>query len=59
MGAVRGDSSVPEERIITNYDFSKSFRPRKNSNAHGHDDVAVAVGLIGERPHLAGGLFVF
>jgi hypothetical protein len=29
------------------------------SNAHGHDDVAIAVGLVGERAHLAGGLFVF
>ncbi len=26
------------------------------SDAHGHDDVAVAVRLIGERTHLAGGL---
>src|SRR5882762_7306808 len=32
---------------------------RGESNAHGHDDVAVAVGLVGERAHLPGGLFVF
>jgi len=31
---------------------------RKSSDTHGHDDVAVAVGLIGERAHLPGGLFV-
>src|SRR6266404_10005503 len=31
---------------------------RDPSDAHGHDDVAVAVGLIGERTHLAGGLFI-
>ena len=29
------------------------------SDAHGHDDVAVAVGFVGEGAHLAGGLFVF
>src|SRR5690242_3331242 len=32
-------------------------RARK-SNAHGHDDVTIPVGLVGERTHLAGGLFV-
>jgi hypothetical protein len=30
----------------------------KKSDAHGHDDVAVAVGFVGEGAHLAGGLFV-
>ena len=33
-------------------------RNEKNSNAHGHDDVAVAVQFVGERAQLAGGLFV-
>ena len=28
------------------------------SNTHGHDDVAVAVRFVGERAHLAGGLFI-
>src|SRR5438552_19213675 len=28
------------------------------SDAHGHDDVAVAVRLISQRAHLPGGLFV-
>jgi hypothetical protein len=28
------------------------------SDAHGHDDVAVAVGFVGEGAELAGGLFV-
>src|SRR5580704_1263935 len=28
------------------------------SDAHRHDDVAVAVAFVGERAHLAGGLFV-
>src|SRR6202142_1515005 len=30
-----------------------------DSNAHWHDDVAVARGFVGKRPKLAGGLFVF
>ena len=29
------------------------------SDAHGHDDVAVAVAFVGEWAHLSGGLFVF
>ena len=29
------------------------------SDAHGHDDVAITVRLVGQRTHLAGGLFVF
>src|SRR5437016_10565476 len=41
-----------------NGDLEKVFTLRKKSDAHGHDDVAVAVGLVGERPHLPGGLFV-
>src|ERR1700730_8253792 len=32
---------------------------RISSNAHGHDDVAVAVAFVGERAHLPRGLFVF
>ena len=36
------------------------FRSRlQTSNPHRHDDVSVAVGLIGEGAHLSGGLFVF
>ena len=31
----------------------------RESDTHGHDDVAVAVRLVGERAHLPGGLFVF
>ena len=31
----------------------------RTSNPHGHDDVAVAVGLVGEGAHLSGGLFIF
>src|SRR2546426_5087396 len=38
--------------------FTKKVVPRDLSDAHGHDDVAVAVRLVGERTHLAGGLFV-
>src|SRR5947208_10876031 len=34
----------------------RSMRPE--SDAHGHDDVAVAVGLVGEGTHLPGRLFV-
>ena len=30
----------------------------KPSDAHGHDDVAVAIAFVGERAHLAGGLFI-
>jgi len=33
--------------------------PNFRSDAHGHDDVAVAIAFVGERAHLAGGLFVF
>src|ERR1700722_15665891 len=29
------------------------------SDAHGHDDIAITVRFVGERAHLAGGLFVF
>src|SRR6266446_10757734 len=38
--------------------FTKKVVPRDLSDAHGHDDVAVAVRFIGERAHLAGGLFI-
>ena len=31
---------------------------RARSDAHGHDDVAVAAGFVGERTELAGGLLV-
>src|SRR5690348_15623 len=40
------------------HDFVWFSRSPPASNAHGHDDVSVAVGLIRERAHLAGGLFV-
>src|SRR5437016_181773 len=49
------DRRVKGALEITNYDF----RTGPDSDAHRHDDIAVAVGLISERPHLAGGLFVF
>src|SRR5208283_3129848 len=35
--------------------------PRKKcerSDAHGHNDVAIAVAVVGQRTHLAGGLFI-
>src|SRR5579859_398016 len=38
--------------------FGTSRRLLPASDAHGHDDVAIPVGLIGERAHLAGGLLV-
>src|SRR6266446_2745113 len=38
--------------------FTEKVVLRDLSDAHGHDDVAVAVRLVGERTHLAGGLFV-
>src|SRR5664279_841230 len=31
----------------------------KTSDAHGHDDVAIAIAVIGEGTHLTGGLLVF
>ena len=39
--------------------FSATVRcPALASDAHWHDDVAVTVGLVGERAHLARGLLV-
>src|SRR5580704_17111824 len=34
------------------------LKTKNSSDAHGHDDVAVAVAFVGEGTHLADGLFV-
>src|SRR2546429_5019657 len=60
MGCVRSNRWAPEARTGSHkLRPPEGIAPAKKSDAHGHDDIAVAVGLVGQRPHLPGGLFVF
>src|SRR5215470_781835 len=52
----RQEPSQKEKRHSIERLLYMVFPCRFASNPHGHDDVAVAVGLVGERPHLPCGL---
>src|SRR5260221_5532071 len=56
-GKLAGRLKVSNSDSHENESGLRSMRPE--SDAHGHDDVAVAIGFVGEGAHLAGGLFVF
>src|SRR2546430_5530553 len=55
-GKLAGRLKVSNSDSNENESGLRSMRPE--SDAHGHDDVAVAIGLVGKGAHLAGRLFV-
>src|SRR5438046_354545 len=56
-GKLAGRLKVSNSDSNENESGLHSMRPK--SDAHGHDDIAVAIRFVGKRAHLAGGLFVF
>src|SRR6266436_1079188 len=56
-GKLAGRLKVSNSDSNENESGLRSMHPE--SDAHGHDDVAVAIGFVGEGAHLSGRLFVF
>src|SRR5882724_10373166 len=56
-GKLAGRLKVSNSDSNENESGLRAMRPE--SDAHGHDDVAVAIGFVGKGAHLSGRLFVF
>src|SRR6202012_5407505 len=58
-GCERFGSVVVTKLFTHTLIINNAGRKSKRSDAHGHNDVAVAIAFVGEGAHLSCGLFVF